>query len=132
MGKNNLITAFNITLFVAVLWVISPLNALSQKRSNINNKGFLNDVSIILSTSCLGCHENGGKKMAMSVWNFNMWETYSAQKQSKKAKKICNAITKGEMPPTSGKKTNSEMIPTMSQKKQSAIGPTPLMENNIV
>jgi hypothetical protein len=116
MKKNNLITAVIIALSATVFMVTSPLNTFGQKKSNINNKAFPNDVSTILSTSCLGCHENGGKKMAMSVWNFNMWETYSTQKQSKKAKKICNAIKKGKMPPSSFTKTNPEMIPTTAQK----------------
>jgi hypothetical protein len=116
MKKNNLISTVILALAVTVFLIINPLKAFSQKQSNTSSKDFPKDVSNILSNSCIGCHGDGGKKMAMSVWDFNKWQTYSTQKQSKKAKKICSAITKGKMPPSSVKKTNPEMIPTTAQK----------------
>jgi len=115
MKRINLISTVIIALSVTIFLVISPLNSFSQKQSKINSNGFPGDVSKILSTSCISCHGDGGKKMAMSMWNFNKWETYPAGKQSKKALKICKAINKGKMPPVAVKKSNPESIPTAAQ-----------------
>jgi hypothetical protein len=55
--------------------------------------------------------------MAMAKLNFSEWDSYSAEKQAKKAEAICNVITKGSMPPKSFRQSHPEAIPTDAQKE---------------
>jgi hypothetical protein len=119
--KNNnmkkypfIITALTALLFMAIL-VITPLNARSQKQTSLTSFSFPENVATILRTSCISCHGEGGNAIASTSWNFNKWETYTTEKQSKKANDICDAITKEKMPPSSIKKSNPEQIPTLTQ-----------------
>lgn len=104
-----------LAISITTVLVISPLKAICQKKTSTQINVFPENVSKILISSCAGCHGDNGKKMAMSMWNFNKWGTYAAEKQSKKAKQICNAVTKGKMPPSSIKKSNPDEIPTAGQ-----------------
>jgi hypothetical protein len=100
---------------VAAILVISPSKAISQQKISQTGNVIPDDVAQILSNSCTSCHNTGGSKMAESMWNFSAWGTYPAEKQAKKAVAICNAITKGIMPPASVKKANPEKMPTAAQ-----------------
>jgi cytochrome c5 len=74
-------------------------------------------VKDVFKNSCMGCHATGGKGMAMAKLNFSEWDSYSAEKQAKKAEAICNVITKGSMPPKSFRQSHPEAIPTDAQKE---------------
>jgi hypothetical protein len=115
MKKINLIIASVIALSMTAIIVFGPLKVVSQKQSVSKSNGFPENVASILSNSCKGCHGDGGKKMAMSMWNFDKWDTYTKEKQSKKANAICKTITKGSMPPKSAKKLYPDLIPTAAQ-----------------
>ena len=117
MKKIHFVLFAMIIISIAVGIVIYPSKVLSQKKISQKSYSIPNDVAEILSNSCVSCHGDGGKGMAMSRWNFSIWDTYSAEKQAKKANAICNAITNGSMPPASVKKTNPEKIPSRAQKE---------------
>jgi hypothetical protein len=125
MKKINLIIASVIALSMIAIIVFGPLKVVSQKQvvsisqiqSVSKSNGFPENVASILSNSCKGCHGDGGKKMAMSMWNFDKWDTYTKEKQSKKANAICKTITKGSMPPKSVKKSYPDLIPNTAQKE---------------
>ena len=117
MKKIHFILVAMFVLSVAAVLSISPSKAVSQKKINSTGNSMPDSVKQVLSNSCIGCHADGGKGSAMYMWNFSVWDTYSAEKQSKKANAICNAITKGSMPPESVKKATPEKIPTAAQKE---------------
>jgi len=108
-----LIAMFMLTLTTVL--VFSPFKAVSQKKTTQTAIVIPGNVAKILHNTCTACHNDGGKVMAMSMWNFSSWDKYSAKKQSRKATAMCNAITKGKMPPASIKKVNPDKIPTAEQ-----------------
>jgi hypothetical protein len=69
----------------------------------------------IFKTSCKDCHAAGGKKTAMSKLNFSNWDSYSPEKQAKKAREICNMLSLEKMPPKSYRKLHPGNIPTALQ-----------------
>lgn len=103
-----------IVLLVAAVLAISPIKASSHKTLT-RTSTMPDSVAKILSNSCIKCHNTGGNVMAMSKWDFSKWNTYPAEKQAKKASAICEAITKGKMPPNSVRKATPEKIPTAAQ-----------------
>jgi hypothetical protein len=75
------------------------------------------DVMAVLKNSCMACHGQDGKKMAMSMVNFSAWDNYSADKQAKKASAVCNVVTKGTMPPKNYREANPGAVLTDAQKE---------------
>jgi len=65
----------------------------------------------VFEKSCYGCHSDDGNGMAKSKLNFDKWDSYSAEKQLKKAKASCNEMKKGGMPPTKFLKNNPDAAP---------------------
>ena len=115
MKKIHFILLVMFVLSVAAILVISPSNALSQKKISQTSYSIPDNVMDIFRNSCMGCHAEGGNGMAMSMVNFTIWDTYSLKKQAKKAKAICNAITKGAMPPLSVRDATPNKVPTSEQ-----------------
>ena len=115
MKKFNFILIALFAILLTTALITCPLKAISQKQTSLTSFAFPENVANILRTSCISCHGEGGKEMAMTMWNFNKWETYSTEKQSKKANEFCDAITKEKMPPSSIRKSNPEQIPTAAQ-----------------
>lgn len=100
------------SIIVAVI-VFNPSGATSQKKSDVSlNTSIPDDVKKILENSCMGCHGDGGNPMAMGMINFSIWDTYSVKKQHKKSSAVCNAITNGNMPPSS---VSADKRPTATQ-----------------
>ena len=114
MKKTHLFMLAMIVLSVAAVLAISPIKASSHKTLT-RTSTMPDSVAKILSNSCIKCHNTGGNVMAMSKWHFSKWDTYPADKQAKKATSICEAMTKGKMPPNSVRKSNPEKIPTAKQ-----------------
>lgn len=114
-----------IFLFLAAIGLVaitvSFVPALSKlaKPTNVSKHLVTNeipaDVKAIFDKSCIGCHGDGGKHMAMSMVNFSTWDKYDQQKQAKKGKAICKMVTKGKMPPKSIRKSKPELVPTQEQ-----------------
>lgn len=115
MKKISFIFVVMCTLSIAAVLAFIPLKSVSQKQINQSAISIPDDVAKILQKSCTSCHDAGGNGIAMSMWNFSAWDTYSATKQSKKANAICNAVTNGSMPPSGIKQSNPERIPTEVQ-----------------
>jgi hypothetical protein len=109
---------FLIAMFILCIaggLVINPSKAVSQQKISGTVYSIPDNVAEILNKSCVGCHGEGGNGMAMSAWNFSVWDTYSVKKQAKKAKSICNALTKGSMPPASVRDATPDGVPTAAQ-----------------
>ena len=81
----------------------------------ITTSAMPDDVKAIFEKSCMGCHGEGGKQMAMSKVNFSKWDSYDSKKQASKGGAICKAITKGKMPPKSVRESKPELVPTKEQ-----------------
>ncbi|MGD0710686.1 MAG: heme-binding domain-containing protein [Bacteroidales bacterium] len=114
MKKAHLFLLAMLVLSVAAVLAISPIKAAGHK--TFSQTGSIPDsVAKVLRNSCASCHNDGGNVMAMSKWSLSKWDTYSADKQAKKASSICDAMTKGKMPPNSVRKSTPEKIPTTAQ-----------------
>jgi mono/diheme cytochrome c family protein len=115
MKKIQLVLIATLVIAIAAVLVINPSKAVSQQKINQTSYALPDSVAVVLRNSCASCHGDGGSGMAMSSWNFNQWDNYTAVKQAKKANAICNAMTKGSMPPGSFKKENPNKVPTTAQ-----------------
>jgi hypothetical protein len=111
----------HLTLVVISIVTILPIlvfttsYAISQKKIVKTSYSVPENVSTILKNSCSQCHNMGGNPMAAEHWNYSELNNYSAAKLAKKAKAMCNAVTKGIMPPSSVRKNNPDRIPTKDQ-----------------
>jgi hypothetical protein len=115
MKNIHLILVATLIPVVASVLVFCSFKAVSQKKITQTTNAIPDNVVQILRNSCTACHNTGGNEMAMSMWNFSSWDTYAAAKKSKKATAMCDAITKGKMPPASVKKASPDKIPTAAQ-----------------
>ena len=102
-------------LTIIAFMVISPLKSVSQKQTAQSGISIPEDVAKILKNSCTSCHDANSKGTAKLIWNFSVWDTYAVEKQEKKSNAICNAMTKGSMPPSGIKQSNPDKIPTKAQ-----------------
>ena len=73
------------------------------------------EILRIMENSCLTCHAQGGKPLAIGKLNFSEWDGYSPSKKAKKAEAICSELTKGTMPPKSFIKSNPGSVLTREQ-----------------
>lgn len=102
-------------LFIVAL-INNPVSA--QTAEPVKGKPIPDNIVKIAEKSCLKCHiEPGGNNMAASMVNLSKWDTYSAEKQAGKAKKMCKEVTKGKMPPKNFKKEHPDGIPTPEEVK---------------
>ena len=115
MKKTFLFLTATVLLMLTVL-VAMPEIANSQTDTK-SGTPIPEDVNTILKNSCMGCHADGGKGMAMSHLNFSKWNEYKPEKQASKAKDICKVLTKGSMPPKGFKTSHLELVPTEAQVK---------------
>jgi len=116
MKKNKIILIAIFALSISTFLAFRTSNVIGQKEINKSKSSIPDSVMAIFKHSCIGCHGNGGKNMAMSMINFSVWDSaYSVDKQMKKANTICYEITKGAMPPASVKKNSPEKVPTTAQ-----------------
>lgn len=101
---------------IAAILLLTPTNATSQSKGT-TAKGFVipDSVVSIAKLSCINCHADGGKAMAMAHVNLSKWDTYSPEKQIAKALDMCKMVTKGSMPPKAFKASHPEGVPTAKQ-----------------
>lgn len=97
--------------FVPVLTKPSKSNTAKQ----LSTTALPDDVKAIVEKSCIGCHSEGGSRMAMSKLNFAKWDSYPAKKQAAKAKAMCKLLNKHKMPPLFTRKSKPELVPTQEQ-----------------
>jgi hypothetical protein len=96
-----------------IVFQASKINLRKSKESLMS--AIPEDLNKIFKNSCMGCHAEGGKSMAMFHLNFSDWENYKPEKQAAKADAICKEITKGAMPPKAARKERPDAIPTKGQ-----------------
>jgi hypothetical protein len=115
MKKTHYVLFAMFTITVAAFLFISPYKAVSQKKIAQSSYSIPENVAEVLKSSCVSCHSEGGNGMAQSMWSFSSWDNYSLKKQASKSKAMCNAITKGSMPPSNVRQMNPSRIPTAKQ-----------------
>ena len=107
-----------ITLAIAgVLSFTALTNNPVSAQTTQTPKPIPDDVLMIAKKSCVNCHAEPGKTMALSHVNLTKWDSYSAEKQASKAAAMCNMITKGKMPPKEFKEKNPGFVLTPDEIK---------------
>jgi hypothetical protein len=79
-------------------------------QANRDNKSLPLNVLEVTKKSCVYCHTEPGKKLALAHVNLSKWESYTAEKQASKSRDMCNKITKGKMPPKSFRAKNPDFV----------------------
>lgn len=102
-------------LTVALLVIMANVRIASGQDKKEQSSPIPEKIHKVFQTSCMPCHWNDGKKMALMRINFSKWEEYDANKEAKKASLICKTLNKGKMPPKSVRKSVPELIPTKEQ-----------------
>jgi len=103
---------------IAAMLLLTPSTASSQAKSTAV-KGFVipDSINKIAQKSCIACHAEGGKAMAMAHLNLSKWDTYTADKQIAKAADMCKQVSKGAMPPKGFKTSHPDAALTEKQIK---------------
>jgi hypothetical protein len=116
MKKVFSMIAVVVLVSITAVMMLAPTCATSQSKST-PVKGFVipDSVVAIAKLSCLNCHAEGGKSMAMAHVNLSKWDTYSPEKQISKALDMCKEVTKGAMPPKSYRSSHPDGVPTAKQ-----------------
>jgi len=118
MKKNNLFLEGTILTAMVIALFFIPAKANSPKIAEQESVSpFPEEVGQVFNISCIGCHGEGGKQMAMSAVNFSSWNDYKPAKQASKAESICKEVSSESMPPKSFRKANPDLVPTEAQTK---------------
>ena len=102
-------------LTMALIVILSNIRIAAAQDKKEQSSPLPEDINKIFHTSCMPCHWNDGKKMALSRVNFSKWSEYDAAKEAKKASLICSTLNKGKMPPRKVRKSVPEIVPTKEQ-----------------
>jgi Haem-binding domain len=105
------------TVFAIIISFTALLNNPISAQTVQKTKPIPDNVLMIAKKSCVKCHAEPGKTMALSHVNLSKWDSYTAEKQVSKAAAMCNMITKGKMPPKEFKKENPEFVLTQDEIK---------------
>ncbi len=117
MKKFKLLLIASGILLVIIVFV-------SQVNSSVRNTSFSSysyvfpdSVKVILEKSCFSCHSNAGTNgFAKKVLNFDKWDTYQPNDQTKYKTKICDKVTADKMPPSGYIKKNPQLKLTEKEK----------------
>lgn len=93
----------------------SAPSANSGSISKADSSSVPSAVHKIMVTSCLACHGEGGKGMALARVKMSELSTYSPEKLAGKAEAMCKMVTKGKMPPSGFLKDHPEAKLTQEQ-----------------
>jgi len=107
----------------AILLILCAFALLSGKQASSDSGSVTAADSIdippavhqIMVSSCLACHGEGGKTMALAKVKMEEWESYSPEKQASNAEDMCNMVTKGKMPTKGFLKDHPEAALTPEQ-----------------
>lgn len=83
----------------------------------VQTKPIPDDVQMVIKKSCINCHAEPGKKLALAHVNLSKWQSYTAEKQAAKSKDMCRMISKGKMPPKSFREKNPDFVVTKDDIK---------------
>jgi hypothetical protein len=117
MKRIALFTLISLGVLIAVVLVMNPREAFSSKKPMPAGPGteLSDSVQKFVQKACMDCHADDGSSMARGKVNFSKWNTYDAEKQSKKANAICKELTKGDMPPKKWRANNPNDVPTQAE-----------------
>ncbi len=104
MKKIYLLLLFAVTLVIVSAFILPVENHIPD------------NLKVVFKNSCMACHSDNGGGMAKANLNFSNWDTYSPDKQLKKATGICKVVSKGTMPPKSFVKSHPEAALSDEQK----------------
>ena len=110
----SLIALVAVVFFAASLF-LTPVTATSQEKPKAKTLALPDSINKIVQKSCIYCHAEGGKSMAMAHVNLSKWETYSPEKQQSKALDMCKQVTKGSMPPKSFRSEHPDGVPSAAE-----------------
>jgi hypothetical protein len=110
----SLVALVAVVLFTASIF-LTPVTATSQEKPKAKALPLPDSVNNIVQKSCVFCHAEGGKSMAMAHINLSKWETYAPDKQMSKALDMCKEVTKGAMPPKSFKSGHPDGVPSAKE-----------------
>jgi len=116
MKTKSIILTATLIITVVAIFLLAPARGFSQGKAEKTGSIPAN-LYKIFENSCMGCHANGGKPMAMSQLNFSNWDEYPVDKQAKKAEAIQKMLLKGAMPPKSFRASRPDAVPTDEQVK---------------
>ena len=94
----NISTTVLIFIFLTLIGA-GKASAQSVQKGNTLADIIPSDVKSIVEKSCVNCHSEPGKTLALSRVNLTKWDQYSVEKQAAKAKAMCYEISKDKMPP---------------------------------
>jgi cytochrome c553 len=93
----------------------SAPTSISGSANNPDSSSVPPEVHKIMVNSCLACHGEGGKAIALSKVKMSEWSAYSPEKQASKSEDMCNMVTKGKMPTKGFLKDHPEAALTAEQ-----------------
>jgi hypothetical protein len=120
MKMNYPSKAFALPAVLLLFFLILFLSEKSTGQSANKSAGISSipeSVQKIFDKSCISCHADGGKMLAMNHVNFSKWEKYTPEKKASKASDICKMVSSGKMPPKSFRESKPDLIPTSDQIK---------------
>jgi hypothetical protein len=100
-----------------LMLTVSYATAQTNQIDTVPGKVIPPDVMKIIDKSCVNCHAEPGKTLALTHINFSKWDQYSPDKQASKANAMCKELTKGKMPPKKFREANADAIPTNDEIK---------------
>ena len=117
MKKIALLSLMAMSVIFAFMLVLNPQTVIGSKKPMPAGPGTALPDSVLkfVQKTCMDCHADDGNFMAKGKVNFSNWDSYSAEKQMDKAKAICKALTKSDMPPSKWRKNNPTNVPTPAE-----------------
>jgi hypothetical protein len=100
-----------------VIFSTTMYNNPAASQSDQKSRPIPADVMAVAKKSCVNCHAEPGKDMALMHVNLSKWDSYTLDKQIKKARAMCKMTSKGKMPPQSFKKKNPDFVLTKEEVK---------------
>ena len=117
MKKPISIAVAVVSVIFVISLIINQLTAQSAPKGGVVSKSIPSGVMKIAEKSCVKCHTEPGKGMALAHLNLTNWDKYSPEKQADKAKAMCSMVTKDKMPPKSFRAKNPDGVPTTAEVK---------------
>ncbi|MCX6307232.1 MAG: heme-binding domain-containing protein [Bacteroidetes bacterium] len=91
--------------------------AQSSAKKSIEGKPISAGIMEIAEKSCVKCHSEGGKGIAMMHLNLSDWNNISMEKQAGKAKEMCKMVSKGMMPKKKIREKQADGVPSQEEVK---------------
>ncbi len=116
--KRSIKIAVGVVCVIFILsLIINHLTAQAPPKDAVVGKAIPAGVMKIAEKSCVKCHTEPGKGMALAHLNLSNWDKYSPEKQAAKAKAMCSMVTKDKMPPKGFRAKNPNDVPTNEELK---------------